>query len=84
MSDRLKQDISIGNNLREVRVKNGLSQELLVRQLGAIGVKTSREIISQMERGVCNIKISYLLGLHTLFGISFDAFFKGVSLPTNQ
>lgn len=77
MSTKLKQDISIGENLRELRRKAKLSQEQVAAQLQVIGLPMSREILSQMELGKYSIRISVLLALKEMYKVSsFDEFFK--------
>ena len=72
----LYQDISIGKNLRKLRIQAGLSQEEVAVRLQVQGVTISREIISQMERGLHGIKISTLIELKKLYRVdTFDDFF---------
>ena len=69
MSTKLSQDVSIGENLRILRKRAGYSQELM-------GISMSREIISQMESGHHNIRISVLLAFKQVYEVdSFDDFF---------
>lgn len=63
MSKKIKQDISIGNNLHNLRIRAGLSQEQVSAQLQLRGLNVSREIISQMELGKYSIRVSVLLAL---------------------
>lgn len=51
MSEKIKQDISIGKNLHRLRKQAGLSQEQVAVKLQVMGLPVSREIISQMELG---------------------------------
>ena len=80
MAEKLKQDISIGDNLRRLRNEAGLSQENLAARLQVLGLPISREIISQMELGRYSIRVSVLLALKDLYHVSFDEFFTGLSL----
>ena len=80
MADKLKQDISIGTNLRRLRMEAGFSQEKLAARLQVLGLPVSREIISQMELGRYSIRVSVLLALKDLYHVSFDEFFRGLSL----
>ena len=80
MEEKLKQDISIGANLRRLRNEAGLSQESLAARLQILGLPISREIISQMELGRYSIRVSVLLALKELYDVSFDEFFRGLSL----
>lgn len=81
MSKKLKQDISIGENLKNLRKQANLSQEELAAQLQLMGISISREMISQMELGSYSIRISILLALKTLYKIEWNAFFDGIALP---
>lgn len=77
MSNHIKQDISIGGNLKRLREAVGLSQEQVAAKLELAGISISREVLSQMERGVHGIKVSVLLALKELYHVdSFDEFFK--------
>jgi len=75
MSKKLKQDISIGPNLKKYRLAAKLSQESVAAKLQAQGLDLSREIISQMELGKYSIKISVLLALAELYHTSLEDFF---------
>ena len=78
MSRGLNQDISIGENLRILRRRSGMSQEQAAAQLQIRGINISREIISQMERGTHNIQISVLLALRDLYHADIAEFFSGL------
>lgn len=79
MSGIIKQDISIGENLRRLRKDNGLSQEAVAAKLQVMGLPISREIISQMELGRYSIRVSVLLALKELYKADFDDFFQNLS-----
>ena len=79
MSKKLKQDISIGANLRRLRKQSGLSQEKAAAKLQLVGIDISREIISQMEVGNYSIRVSVLRALKDIYQVdSFDEFFRGL------
>jgi transcriptional regulator with XRE-family HTH domain len=79
MSDKIKQDISIGENLRALRKKAHLSQEQVAAKLQLMGLPMSREIISQMELGRYSIRVSVLLAMKQVYHVTtFDEFFKGL------
>ncbi len=80
MPDRIKQDISIGDNLKRLRKDNDLSQEELASKLQVMGISVSREMISQMELGRYNVRVSILVALKQIYKVSFDEFFEGLSL----
>lgn len=77
MSSKLKQDVSIGDNLRRLRKNARLSQEEVAAKLELMGHSISREIISQMELGRYSIRISVLMALKQIYHVSsYDEFFK--------
>ena len=81
MENKIKQDISIGENLKALRKQANLSQEEVAAKLELMGLSVSREMISQMELGRYSIRVSILAALKQIYGVdSFDAFFKGINL----
>ena len=84
MSSVINQDISIGANLKALRLRNKLSQEDVATQLQVMGFTMSREIVSQMELGLHYIRVSVLLALKELYHASFDEFFADLSFRVND
>lgn len=80
MSKVLNQDISIGDNLRLLRCRSGLSQENVAGKLQIMGFTMSREIVSQIELGKHNIRISVLLALKEIYKATFDEIFADIQL----
>ena len=79
MSKKIKQDISIGNNLHNLRIRAGLSQEQVSAQLQLRGLNVSREIISQMELGKYSIRVSVLLALKEIYQAEFNELFDNLA-----
>lgn len=81
MVQKLRQihDISIGNNLRNLRIASQLTQEQVVAQLQLRNLPTSRSIYSQIESGTYNIRISELIALTEIFHTDFNSIFDDVS-----
>ena len=79
MSKKIKQDISIGNNLHNLRIRAGLSQEQVSAQLQLRGLNVSREIISQMELGKYSIRVSVLLALKEIYQAEINEFFDNLA-----
>ena len=73
MEQKLRQinDISLGNNLRNLRNAANLTQEQVVAQLQLRNLPTTRSIYSQIEAGTYNIKISELIALSIPISIQF-------------
>ena len=84
MSSIINQDISIGSNLKALRLQNKLSQEDVAVKLQVMGFTMSREIVSQMELGRHNIRVSVLLALKELYHATFDEIFADLSFWVND
>lgn len=82
MRQKLRQinDISIGNNLRNLRNAANLTQEQVVAQLQLRNLPTNRSIYSQIEAGTYNIKISELIALSEILHTDFNTIFDGLSI----
>ena len=78
MAKKLKQDISIGANLKKYRKGVKLSQEIVAARLQLQGLDISREILSQMELGKYSIRVSVLLALADLYNTPVQSFFEGL------
>lgn len=77
MSQKIKQDINIGSNIRVLRKKSKLTQEQVVAKLQLQGLDISRSSYSQIECGTYNIRISELIALAELFHTDFNTIFAG-------
>lgn len=78
MEQKLKQDCSIGKNLRELRLKKKLSQEKLCAELQRRGCDIGRTTYEKYERGELNIRISVLIELKKIYRCSYNDFFKDI------
>ncbi|MEG1990974.1 MAG: helix-turn-helix transcriptional regulator [Christensenella sp.] len=76
MSQKLRQDISIGSTIQRLRNTSGLTQEQVVAQLEIMGCSMSRSAYSQIEIGTYNIRISELIALRQIFGADYADFFS--------
>lgn len=76
MSNGLKQDISIGKNLKRLRKAVGLTQDQASAQLEVMGLEINSDILAKMEQGRYSVRISVLLGMKKIYKVkSFDEFF---------
>ena len=75
MTQKVRQDINIGKNLRELREQHSLSQEKLCIALQRINCDIGRNTYQKYEGGKLNGKISVLKALKKLYGCSYDDFF---------
>jgi len=78
MAKKLKQDISIGANLKKYRQASGLTQDEVASKLQVQGLDIHQKIISEMELGKYSIRVSVLLALAELYGVVVQDFFEGL------
>lgn len=81
MSNGLKQDISIGKNLKSLRLKADLSRREVTARLEILGVPMTEDILAKIGQGRYSVRISVLLAMERVYGVdSFDVFFEGLNL----
>lgn len=76
MSIKIRQDISLGSNIRALRRKAHLTQEQVVSRLTEYGITISRSIYSQIECGRYNVRVSELKAFSEIFDADYNAFFQ--------
>ena len=76
-SDRVIQvsDISIGNNLKDLRERSGLKQTDLVKKLQISGIDISVYSYNRIEKGTQNPTVSLLLTLCKLYKCDMNSIF---------
>lgn len=84
MIQKIRQDRIIGDNLRDLRNKNGLSQEKLCVELQRKGCDIARSAYAKYEAGELNVKVSVILALKEIYNCQFDDFFKGLEIEQND
>ncbi len=73
MEQKIKQDsIHIGKNIRRERLRKGIGQTELVRQLQLAGVEMTRETLVKIERGTQHIQATQLRGIRDALGVTYD------------
>ena len=75
MTQKIKQDLSLGNNIRTLRKQSHLTQEQTVARMQLQGIEISRSSYSQIECGTYNIRVSELVALAGIFHVDYNAFF---------
>ncbi len=68
------------SNLVLLRGESGLSQSELIREMALLGSTLARSTYSKIELGIGNIKVSDLVALKKIYGVSYDKFFDGISI----
>ncbi|MDD2268124.1 MAG: helix-turn-helix transcriptional regulator [Eubacteriales bacterium] len=84
MIQKIRQDRIIGDNLRDLRIKNGLSQEKLCAELQRRGCDIARSAYAKYEAGELNVKVSVILALKEIYNCQFDEFFAGLEIEQND
>ncbi len=75
---KIKQDINIGHNIKELRQKCNMTQEQVSAKLQLEGIDMSRSFYSHIELGIYNIRVSELAALRKIFNADYNDFFKGI------
>lgn len=78
MSVKIRQDISVGGNIRTLRREAHLTQEQMVGKLKEHGIVISRSIYSQIECGRYNVRVSELAAFREIFGVDYNTLFMSV------
>jgi len=78
MIQKIRQDKSIGDNLRKLRCKNGFSQEKLCVELQRRQCDIGRTTYAKYEAGELNVKVTVLKELKNLYKCEYDDFFDGI------
>ena len=78
MEQKVKQDLSLGANLRRLRMDLGFTQDQIATKLQLHGVNMSRDFYAHIENGSYNIRVSELVALRQIFDCSYDDFFAGL------
>ena len=84
MIQKIRQDRIIGDNLRDLRIKNSLSQEKLCAELQRRGCDIARSAYAKYEAGELNVKVSVILALKEIYNCQFDDFFAGLEIEQND
>ena len=84
MEQKLRRDRFIGDNLRALRDKHGISQEKLCAELQRRGCDIGRSSYAKYEAGELNVRISILIELKKIYNCTYDDFFAGLDVNTEQ
>ncbi len=69
-------DINIGNNIKELRLKRKLTQTDILTKLQLKGIQVSVYSLSKIENGRQNPTVSLLSALTEILDCDFNAFFR--------
>ncbi len=76
MEQKIKQDLSIGQNVRRLRKNLHLTQEEVVARLQLEGCQITRSTYAKIECGIASIKVRELIALKKIFQADYAEFFK--------
>lgn len=80
MEQKLRRDRNMGENLKKLRLANGLSQEKLCTELQRRACDIGRTTYEKYEHGQLNIRISVLIELRKIYNCTYDDFFEGLDI----
>jgi transcriptional regulator with XRE-family HTH domain len=76
-NQKIKQDeIHIGQNIKEIRLKKRIGQTELIRQLQLSNIGMTRESLVKIERGIQHIYATQLRGIRDTLGTTYDELLK--------
>ncbi|WP_085832664.1 helix-turn-helix domain-containing protein [Clostridium merdae] len=77
-SQKIKQDdeIPIGKNIQEIRLKKKIGQTELIRRLQLADVEMTRESLVKIERGIQHIYATQLRAIRDALETSYDELLK--------
>lgn len=80
MTIRQKDKYGLGANIRSLRLEHNMTQKQVVTEMQLMGIDISREIYSQIECNLHDIKVEQLLALCKIFECDMNAIFQNVEL----
>lgn len=78
MEQKIRRDLSMGDNLRRLRMAKNISQEKLCAELQRRGCDIGRTTYAKYEAGELNIRASVLIELRKIYNCTYDEFFAGL------
>lgn len=81
--DKILGNKTLGENIKRIRLVCGLTQEQTIARLQVLGSPISRSTYSLIEMGRGNIYVNDLVGLKTVFNVSYEDFFEGIEPARN-
>lgn len=84
MEQKLRRDRNIGDNLRALRDRHGISQEKLCEELQRRGCDIARSAYAKYENGELNVKVSVIIELKKIYACSYDDFFTGLDVTDHE
>lgn len=80
MEQKIRRDRNMGDNLRQLRTQNKISQEKLCAELQRRGCDIGRSTYAKYEAGELNIRVSVIIELRKIYNCTYDDFFEGLDI----
>ena len=74
----------MGDNLRRLRLDQGISQEKLCAELQRRGCDIGRTTYAKYESGELNIRASVLIELREIYKCAYGEFFAGLETANSE
>lgn len=71
-------DMGIGHNIKRLRKNAGYSQSQFVTMLQLHGIDISYDVYKKIEQNKYNIRVSELVAIKELLGVSYDEIFSKI------
>ena len=68
-------ETAVGNNIRKLREKAGITQELLATKLQLLGCNITRSAIAKIEVGLRHLYPDEIIHIKNILKVSFDDIF---------
>jgi transcriptional regulator with XRE-family HTH domain len=75
MVQKIRPDLAIGSNIRNLRLSCKLTQDMVIAKMQLMGISISRSTYAKIESNLMNIKVSELVALKSIFHCEFNDFF---------
>lgn len=75
---KLRQDPTLGSNIKRLRNAAGLTQEQVVAKLQLEGFSITRGTYAKIECGQYSVRVAELVALKKIFRVDYNAFFDGM------
>ena len=75
---KIRPDMDIGKTISQLRRNKKMTQDEVLAQMQLRGVDISKSSYAKIETNRLNIKVSELVALREILGVSFDDFFADV------
>lgn len=76
---RIRPDLDIGSNIKDLRKKSGLTQLQVIAKLQLMGLEMTQSTYSKLETNRMNIRVSELLALTKILACDFNDFFANLN-----